>query len=190
VTGFRRAATAAALLLAPLTAAAAPAWAQGAIVDSSPVDGGVLTGPPSEVTLTFSTAVDVSASHADVSTGAGTAIEAGPLRPDGRTGVRLPLRITAAGDYLTAYHVVFTDGTVLIGVVRFSVGTGVPPPVSDAAARLAAQQAVAGHSHHDIDPFSAVLLLADGLTLIGVVLLLVVRRTPAAAPGEPDGAHH
>ena len=177
----RRAAVLAALLLLAL-AIPGPAWAeapQGALISSSPADDAVLATPPAEVKLTFSAAVSASSSHAALSTAAGNSATAGSLRQGGPDTVRLPVTIAAAGDYLAAYHVVFADGTFLVGAVRFSVGTGRPPAVSDAT-RLGAQRAVSTHQH-EIDPFNAVLLAVDGFALFAAILLLILRPNPHRA---------
>ena len=83
-----------------------------------------------------------------------------------------------------AYHVVFDDGTDAAGVLRFSVGTGTPPPALDAAARRADVAAVATHQH-DVDPVGASLLVVDVAVLLGAVILLF--RRPAPRRGMSDG---
>jgi methionine-rich copper-binding protein CopC len=169
------------LVAAVLVGPADPAWARATVVASTPADGAALSAAPATVDLAFSVTPEVDSSHAAARTGAGVPVASGPLRRTGPATLRLPVSITAAGDYLIAYHVEFTDGTDLVGVLRFSVGTGVPPVQTDAAARRAAQDLTAVH-HHDIDPLSAILLVADGVVLLGAILLLWGRnrgRAPA-----------
>ncbi|GAA5179088.1 hypothetical protein GCM10023322_08010 [Rugosimonospora acidiphila] len=165
------------LFAAVLAGTGAPAWAGPRTVASTPADGAVLSAAPSEVELSFTGTPDPDSSHAAARTGSGTTVPSGPLRRVGRHGLRLPVTVTAHGDYLVAYHVEFTDGTDLVGAVRFSVGTAAPPALADAVTQGAERQVAAAH-HHDIDPLSATLLVVDGFVLLFVILLLRVRRPP------------
>jgi hypothetical protein len=88
---------------------------------------------------------------------------------EGPSGLRLSVTIQVRGDYTVAYHAVLMDGSETAGVLRFSVGTGVPPAGPAGAVPAADHQ-------HPIDPFSAALLVLDLAVLLAVVLLLQ-RRT-------------
>jgi methionine-rich copper-binding protein CopC len=154
--------------------AAGSAWARGGLVDASPGNGAALRDAPREVDLTFSATPDPDQSHVAVRSDRGVPAERGAPRRAG-DALRVPVSAGAAGNYTVAFHVEFTDGTDLVGEVRFSVGTGVPPPAAVPGADRAAA-AVPGHDH-GVDPMSAVLLCADVAVLVGVVLLLL-RRDP------------
>lgn len=131
-------------------------------VGSDPADGAVLETAPGAVTLTFATPPDPGRSHISAVGPAGTPVAPAEVIAVGRSGLRLPVSIHDRGDYTVAYHAVLTDGSEAAGVLRFSVGTGVPP---------AAPPAAAAHGHA-VDPFSAALLVVDLAVLIAVVLLL------------------
>ena len=79
----------------------------------------------------------------------------------------------APGDYAVTYHVVLDDGSNVVGGLRFSSGTGIPPALAGAPAGLGAE---AGHAH-GIDPLGATLLVAD-LVVVVVVGGLLLRRRP------------
>ena len=141
---------------------------RAAVTSTSPADGATLARAPTEVGLAFTRPVDPNRSHVLVTDGSGTASRiAGTLRQTAPKTLSQPISVTAAGLVTVAYHVTFTDGAALTGSVRFTVGSeneaGRPGPVS-------------GHGHeHDIDPLSAGLLLADGITVLAVVVLLLRR---------------
>lgn len=154
------------------------------VLDVDPGDGAVLSTAPDAVTLRLSTGADSVLSHVTVRDSAGNPVNDGRVRADGKTGLRQPVRLADPGDYSIAYHITFTNGQDATGVLRFSVGTGVPPqgiaevpdPILDAA----------DHAH-GIDPVGATLLVVDGLALVAVLLLLLRprRRRPPAATGPP-----
>jgi methionine-rich copper-binding protein CopC len=174
---------------------AAPAWAGGTVVSTSPADGAALADAPGEVVLTFSATPDPDASHLVVRTEAGTSVLTGSARRAGRA-LRQPVSITASGNYTVVFHVEFTDGSDLVAEVRFSVGTGVAPPALPAADRRADEAAVSQHDH-GVDPLSGILLLADVVVLLAVLILLSRRDRrwtaraaldAADAPDNPDPA--
>jgi len=106
-------------------------------------------------------------------------VDTGKATRAGPAGLRLPLDIRSAGDYTVAYHVVFDDGSDLVGALRFSVGTGAPPSPVDNAAR-ARPAAVAGAHRHAVDPLGAALLVVDAAVLLVVVALLLLTREHGA----------
>jgi hypothetical protein len=103
--------------------------------------------------------------------GAASARTAGALRQTTPQRLSQPISVPAAGVVTVAYHVTFTDGAVLTGSLRFTVGSG-----NDTG-----QAAPASEHRHDIDPVSAGLLVADGITVLAVVVLLL-RRPRRSAP--------
>lgn len=170
-------------------AKAEPAPAQGVLMRADPSPDAVLQTSPGAVTLTFSTEVAPELSHLAVLDGRGSSVATGDYtRPTARQ-LHLPVRIRADGDYTVAYHVTFPDGTSVTDLHRFSVGTGVVPAPLDAAARQVGTDAVTRHAHQ-IDGFSAALLIIDGLVLFGVLALLWLRprdgRPMRLRPTEPD----
>ncbi|MFD6754543.1 copper resistance protein CopC [Micromonospora gifhornensis] len=162
------------------------------VLSVDPGDGAALAAAPDAVTLRLSTGADSVLSHVTVRDNAGNAVNDGRVRTDGKTGLRQPVRLTGPGDYSVAYHITFSNGQDATGILRFSVGTGVPPqgivdvpdPILDDA----------DHAH-GIDPLGATLLVIDGLVLVVVLALLLRRparhrRAPAvsAASGHLDGS--
>ncbi|MGC5031223.1 copper resistance CopC family protein [Micromonospora sp. DT229] len=150
------------------------------VLTVDPGDGAALSSAPEAVTLRLSIGADAVLSHVTVRDRAGNPVNDGRVRTDGKTGLRQPIQLTGTGDYSIAYHITFTNGQDATGILRFSVGTGVPPqgltevpdPILDEA----------DHAH-GIDPVGATLLVLDGLVLL-VVLALLLRR-PARHRGPP-----
>lgn len=134
---------------------------------SSPADGAILDAPPSAIDLTFPGRPEPSLSHMSVRSVAGENVAAGEPVADGDT-LHQPVRITANGEYAAAYHAVLADGRDVTGVVRFTVGIGVPPSAG-------AHRIEGGHVHA-VDPLGGILLLADVLVLAVVLALLWLRR--------------
>lgn len=161
------------------------AWARGGgLTAADPADGAALTAAPAAVFLTFSTSADPELSHVSTRDGSNTEVgTTGGLARSGVSGLRLPVSIRSPGDYTVAYHVVLDNGTDLVGVLRFSVGTGTPPPPLDSARAEQARQAVTAGHGHTVDTFGASLLVLDLMVLLTVVLLLL--RRPAPRRPEP-----
>jgi methionine-rich copper-binding protein CopC len=155
------------------------------LTSSDPADGSALASAPSEIELTFSATPDTGLSHVSARDSSGAEITSGTLHRANGDGVRQPVSIGAAGNYTLAYHVEFTDGSDVTGFLSFSVGTGVPPPVPDAAT-VRAQRAVVSQHTHDVDPLSATLLVLDGAVLVGVIVLLRLRPAPHRSLDSPD----
>lgn len=170
-------------VLAAVTAVPSTAWAADAVVATNPADRAALAGAPTEVDLRLSGKPDPNASHVTVFDAASADLDAGTAARVGDDVLRQTVAIRATGNFTIAYHVVFTDGHDTVGVVRFSVGTGVAPP-TPAPAQQRADEAVAEQHDHDIDPISGTFLVLDVVVVAGVVLLLFSnprRRRSAAA---------
>jgi methionine-rich copper-binding protein CopC len=146
-----------------------------AVTSTGPADGATLARAPTEVGPAFTGAVDPNRSHIVVTDGSGTASArtAGVLRRPAPRRLSQPTSATAAGEVTAAYHVTVTDGTALGGSLRFTAPSG-----NDAG-----QSAPTSGHRHDIDPVSAVLLVADGITVLAVVVLLL-RRPRRNSPGR------
>jgi methionine-rich copper-binding protein CopC len=147
------------LLLAPAPATAATV--------SDPADGAALAAAPRQVVLTFTRAPVAETSHVSVLSSDGRPV-GGSARPV-RAGLSLtqPVGIVRAGDFTIVYSVEFADGGREQGTRRFSV--------------LAGTGGHAEHTAHGVDPVSAALLVVDGLVVLVVVFLLILRR-PGAEP--------
>jgi methionine-rich copper-binding protein CopC len=154
------------------------------VVSSEPVDRSALVEAPDEIDLVGSAVPDPSLSHVTVWASGGATVGPGTLTASGRI-LRQSVDITANGDYTVAYHIVFTDGSDTIGVVRFSVGTGVPPPVPPESVRESDLQ-VAQQHEHGIDPLNGVLLVADLVVLLVLGYLLLSKAKPRRpGPARP-----
>ncbi|WFE24832.1 copper resistance protein CopC [Solwaraspora sp. WMMD791] len=174
---------------ADVTAQPAAVVAQRAAVAAEPVAGAVLAEPPTAVSVTFGDTVQPELSHLDVFDADGRRLTGGGFDQPTPTRIRLPVELPAAGDYTVAYHVTFPDGSSASDAYRFSVGTGVPPAPLAAADRQARVDEVSAHAHQ-IDGFSATLLIIDGVVLLGVILMLWLRprdgRPMTYRPDDPD----
>jgi hypothetical protein len=135
------------------------------------------------VRLSLPGRADLGLSHVTVWDSAGKSHDSGALSQIGGV-LSQPLRLTAAGNYSCTYHVVLEDGSEAVGRIRFSVGTGEPPPVTVPAAQAAAEATGASGHEHGVDPLSLGLLVADVLVVIVVLGALVRKRgsPPAERP--------
>jgi methionine-rich copper-binding protein CopC len=174
--------TAAAVLSGALSRPSDGTVASARLVSSTPADNAVLGSAPAAIALTFSAPLDAGSSHVGVRSATGSAVNAGPAGRAGADTLRQPVAITAPGGYTVAYHVVFTGGGELLGVVHFSVGPAGPAQAAavgpaQAAAGPAQAAAVLSDGHdHGVDPVGGVLLLADVVVLVTVVVMLVASR--------------
>jgi methionine-rich copper-binding protein CopC len=157
---------AALVLIGPVPAQAAPT------TTSNPTDGAALAAAPAQVTLTFGREPVAGESHVTVLAGDGRPV-AEPARPV-RAGLSLsqPVGIDQAGDYTIVYRVVFAGGGQEQGTRRFSVTT------ADTATGTVTDPHAA-HTGHGVDPVGATLLVIDGLVVLVVVFLLMIRRPVA-----------
>ncbi|HET8640944.1 MAG TPA: copper resistance CopC family protein [Pseudonocardiaceae bacterium] len=148
---------------------------RAAVTSTSPAGGATLAQAPTGVDLAFTGPVDPNRSHVLVTDGSGAPLTTGALRQTGPQRLSQPISVPAAGEVTVDYHVTFTDGAALTGSWRFTVGSG-----SLGSGRLAP---ASGHQH-DIDPVSAGLLLADGITVLAVLVLLLRRPRRRASGSE------
>lgn len=149
------------------------------LVSSDPADRATVAEAPSDVDLTFTTAVDPRRSHLTIVQGTGIAVTSGGSRLVAPERLRQPVHVPAAGEVTIAYHVTSADGAEAAGVLRFTaragtaVASGAGPP-----SETPMKDAEAGHEH-GVDPVSAALLVLDGLVALGVAVLLAVRPRPS-----------
>ncbi|AEB46038.1 MULTISPECIES: copper resistance protein CopC [Micromonospora] len=182
--GRLRAALLTVFVAAALAATPGVGLAAGDLTATDPPDGAALDAPPSAVTLTFSRRPDVDESHVSVRNDAGQDRTAGALAGDDGNSLRMPVALKPGGDYTIAFHVVFADGSDLTGIKRFSVGTGAPPaPLSAEVAQRTRESVQQRHSGHGPDWIRSSMLMLNGLVLVGVVVLLVVRRPRKTTTG-------
>ncbi|MGN9910231.1 copper resistance CopC family protein [Phytohabitans sp. LJ34] len=155
--------------------------AQGGLTASTPAAQAALAAAPAAVELTFSAVPAAADSHVAVVDESGAKVDTGELALVAAGTLRRPVSIGAAGDYTVAYHVEFEGGGEAKGILRFSVGTGAPPPASDRAVEVATA-AVSDTHGHGVDPIGATLLVIDGLVVLVVVGLLYLRRPVRLPP--------
>lgn len=148
---------------------------RAAVTSTSPADGETFARAPTEVGLALTGPVDPIRSHILVTDGSGASLATDAMRQIEPQRLSQPISVPAAGEVTVDYHVILIDGAALTGSWRFIVGSG-------SSARSDAGQAApaAGHQH-DIDAVSAGLLVADGITVLAVVVLLL-RRPRRSAP--------
>ena len=176
-----------AVALAALFAARSHAQPQAGLISSYPADQATLAQAPAEIDLAFSSPVDLSLSHLSVRDGSGTAVTAGQPRLVTPERLRQPVQTTDAGEVTVAYHVTLVDGAELAGVIRFNVGNEAATRRINAGRPSAVPDEDADAVHqHGVDPVSAILLVLDGIVVLGVIILLRVRPRPRV-PDRPVG---
>ncbi|WP_051637279.1 copper resistance CopC family protein [Rhodococcus sp. UNC363MFTsu5.1] len=117
---MRRAAIALLLALGAVVLTAPVASAHSELLSSSPARDGVLAEPPTEVVLTFSTAVQSTGAAVVVTTADGTRLDDGPVRRD---GARMIQRVKAgSGAVDVRWRAVSEDGHQLTGTFGYAVG--------------------------------------------------------------------
>jgi copper resistance protein C len=125
---MRRAAIALLLALGAVVLTAPVASAHSELLSTSPARDGVLAAPPTEVVLTFSTAVQKTGAAIVVTTADGTRLDDGPVTRD---GARMIQRVKAgSGAVNVRWRAVSDDGHPLTGTFGYQVGA----PSGDAGA--------------------------------------------------------
>jgi copper transport protein len=110
-------------------AAPAAAWAHAALLRTSPTPSGVVNTPPTQVSLTYSEAVEPRFAIVSVTDASGTRETTEPPRrsvADPDTLV-VPLRRVAEGWYLVYWRVISVDGHPVRGAFTFAVGPNPGP---------------------------------------------------------------
>ena len=171
-----RAAAVATMLVAAL-AAPAQAWAHAALLRTSPVASATLTGPPAQVTLTYSEAVEPRFAIVSVTDAGGHPQTDGPVRalPGASDTLAAPLRHLPQGWYLVYWRVISADGHPVRGAFTFAVGPNPGPAPQFAIPSLEETAATPGLVAARWAVFLP-LLIAAGLLLFR----LAVARRPAA----------
>lgn len=148
-----------------------------------PSNGAALTVGPAEVALVFTRVPQPREMHLTVVGPGGTVVTRGvPTLVDRRAVA--PVAVARAGLYRVAYHVVLADGHQESGSSQFTVGLAVPMAGSAPGADVGPVAAGdTGHEHLRRDNSTLVLLTLD-LLMIGVVVVLVLRRPRRR--GRPD----
>ena len=116
----RAAIAVAALVVAGVVFAAAPAYAHNSFTGSTPKNGAVLDTAPAEVQLKFLAKLDPRTTKITLSDPAGTPALAGAARFTGST-VLVPLKPSVAGVYIASYEVASSDGHPIKGTVSFTL---------------------------------------------------------------------
>ncbi len=166
--------------VAGAVSSAAPARAHALLAESTPADGATvpLDRPLTEVTLTFTEALDPLLTVIHVLDASGNRVETGKAEvPGAPTRARAPLAPLGPGSYTVTWRTTSTfDGHTTVGAVAF--GVGVPVAAAGATAVQTGVQAptVAAIAGRWLFYAGAVLLL--GASVVGT---LIVTR-PAALP--------
>ena len=112
----------------------APAGAHSQLLSTSPVDGAVLTEPPSSVVLTFNEALIPDVDSISINDAMGNVVASRSVEPVGATlSVPWPDGLPA-GAYQVAYRVVSGDGHPVTGAITFTI-TGAGGPASGVASQ-------------------------------------------------------
>jgi methionine-rich copper-binding protein CopC len=137
---------------------------------SVPADDAVLPAMPASVRVTFDREPVAAGSYLSVLDPDGSRITLSSTPAvEGHT-ISQPTSSRRTGVFAIVYHVVFTDGGREGGLRHFTVDPAAPPSGGTHAHGP-------GQSHgHSVDPLSAALLVADGLVVLGAVVLLMFRR--------------
>ncbi|MCW3841174.1 copper resistance protein CopC [Micromonospora yasonensis] len=112
-------------LVTDLASTAHPAYAHAYLLETSPVDGEVLTAPPAEVRLRFNEAVSFNERSIQLLDTTAKKLAIGtPGHVDGKANtarVSLPTDLTE-GTYVLAWRVTSADSHVVSGALSFSIG--------------------------------------------------------------------
>jgi copper transport protein len=168
--------------LVALAAGPPAAFGHAALLREAPTASQVLTGPPSEVALTYSEPIAPRFAIVSVTDADGHQVTSGdPRRGASAATVRVPLKALEAGWYLVYWRVISADGHPVRGAFTFAVGPGqgpapqfVIPSLSESAATtpLVAARFLA----------FLTLLVAIGLVAFRLVLARpLLRRVPGAS---------
>lgn len=160
-----------------LLASAAPGHAHAQLLSTDPGDGALLEEGPSEVTLSFSEPVRLTAQEITVYDAAGDPIASEAQASGPVVTVSLPEAADMTGSYVVGWFVLSADGHPVSGALTFSVGErsasiAEPPPPPTSSGVVTATQGVVGGAMY------VGLLLATGL--VGFVLLVL----PASYDGR------
>lgn len=125
------------VILAATCGLTVPAEAHAILVRSVPAAGAALAGPPAEIVLEFSEAVDPAATRVELFAGSGQVVVGGPgvVDPGERKALRLAVAALPDGVYSAVWRArSAVDGHTTTGSVGFSVGAAsspasrLPPP--------------------------------------------------------------
>lgn len=202
---------AAAVLLAPLTAAAlalapSPALAHDVLTGSDPENGATLDTVPEEIVLTFNnTPLESDSGNAIVVTGPDeeTTYEEGGLTFDG-TEVSVALApLDQAGEYTIGYRVVSSDGhpiqdTLTFSVTEEAIVAAAPEPepeedeteeevAEEPAAQEPADETAAEEDEGGLSPAALGVVAVVAIAAIAAVVLVAVRMRRSTGSGGGQG---
>ncbi|MCT9819875.1 copper resistance protein CopC [Microbacterium sp. W1N] len=165
-----------ALVVALLTAIAAPAYAHDELIGTDPAAGTTLDALPAQLTLTFSAVVlaDAGATEIDVLDASCAPLTAGDPTFDG-TRVHQELTGAATGPVTVVWRVVSSDGHPISGTWEFAVGEA-------GAGQTPCAVAAGEGTDAEGSAFDPTLLIVVGaVVVVGVVVVvLLTRRRPSA----------
>jgi copper transport protein len=125
----RRVALIAAVVGAALALPAA-AWAHAVLLRTNPLGNKVLSGPPPQITMTYSEPIEPRFAIVSVTDAAGNLVTNGsPQRsPQDANTLVIPLKKIPEGWYLVYWRVISADGHPVRGAWTFAVGPNTGPP--------------------------------------------------------------
>jgi methionine-rich copper-binding protein CopC len=163
-----------------LAVTAAPAAAHNALVSTAPAAGARLAQPPGAVVLTFDEPALALGTAIVVTDPSGQEIQSGPPDLVDNT-VTQPLRAGApAGPYTVVWRVTSADGHPISGRLAFAADAPAASSGVDPASATTTPPATAAPSGPGAGG-SAWVGLLGGLAVLGVVLVLLRRRTERRA---------
>jgi methionine-rich copper-binding protein CopC len=110
--------------VASLTLASSPAFAHAHLVKATPAAGSLVTASPSEITISFSEAIELRFSGIEVKGASGNPVETGAasLDPNDKATLVVPLKAAlTSGSYKVTWHVVSVDTHKTQGSFSFEV---------------------------------------------------------------------
>jgi copper transport protein len=118
-----------AVIAAAALAAPASAWAHAALLHTSPAASVILNGPPKQVAMTYSEAVEPRFAVVSVTDAAGRVVAAGPPDRSPTNPDTLVTRLKQIGEgwYLVYWRVISADGHPVRGAFTFAVGPNAGP---------------------------------------------------------------
>ena len=121
-------------VVAAVVGLASPAFAHNSLVTSDPAEGAVLTVAPSNIVLTFKTAItlDFFAASLVLPDGSVVTINGASLATDNPAMVLVPMGVSGAGQHQLRWRETAADGHVIRGTVTFTLET--PAALSTAPA--------------------------------------------------------
>ncbi len=181
-------------VLTTLSCFAAPAAAHNELISSTPAADAVLTTAPTEVSLTFSAALNPAATQLAVVDSRARSVVDGSPRIDGVTVRQALTPNLSNGEYRLSYRVVSQDGHTVSDTQSFTVQAAAASPST--AETPAKSRTAHAHQHEtseaasreraDSGGISGWWIVGGGVAVLGVVAgtVLVWRRRTGTQTGQ------